>query len=472
MTTTLTPDIAIIGAGAGGLTVAAVASQLGKEVVLIEEGKMGGDCLNTGCVPSKALLACAHAVGDIIEANRVGIEHEHLQINFATVMEHVRATIATIAPHDSQERFEGLGATVLRETASFVDNRTLKAGDTLIKPKKIVIATGSHPFVPPIPGVEHIEYFTNETIFDLKTLPEHLIIIGAGPIGCEMAQAFRLLGANVSVIDKGTLLPRDEPECVAIVRETLTQQGIFFYEAADIEQLSQSNSEITVALKQGSAKTQIKGSHLLISAGRKASIKSLQLQNTHINHANHAITIDKRCRTNLPHIYAIGDVSGPFQFTHMAGYQAGIVIKNLLFKLPAKADYSRVPWVTYVAPELAHVGLTEKQAREKSHRIHVFTEQFGATDRAIAENRRAGLIKIVCDHKLNVLGVSLCGHMAGEMITPWTMLINKKLSSMSDVIVPYPTYSDIHKKIVSKCYGDKLYSKKTKRLVKWLSFLG
>jgi pyruvate/2-oxoglutarate dehydrogenase complex dihydrolipoamide dehydrogenase (E3) component len=349
MTAPVTADLCVIGAGSGGLSVAAGAAQLGARVVLIEAGAMGGDCLNTGCVPSKALLAAAKHAHAMTTGRRFGVAPAIPQIDFAAAKDHVAATIAAIAPHDSQERFEGLGVQVIRAPARFVSPREVAAGGTRIRARRFVLATGSRPAIPPVPGIESVPYLTNETIFDLRTRPEHLIVLGGGPIGIEMAQAHRRLGSAVTVIEADRALGRDDPETAAVVLAALRAEGVAIREQTAAARIA-GGAGVTVHLPDGSA---VAGTHLLVAAGRRVETEALGLAEAGIKAGPKGIAVDARLRTTNRRVHAIGDAAGGLQFTHVAGYQAGVVIRSALFGLPARQRTDHIPWVTYTDPELA-----------------------------------------------------------------------------------------------------------------------
>lgn len=462
-----TADICIIGAGSGGLSVAAGASQMGAQVILVEAAEMGGDCLNYGCVPSKALLAAAKSAHAHRSSSKYGVQSQDPRIDFKAVNRHVKAAIAKIEPHDSQERFEGLGVTVIREHGHFIDPHTIKAGDHTIKAKFFVVATGSRASIPPIKGIDATPYLTNESIFELTSCPDHLIIMGGGPIGMEMAQAHRRLGAKVTVIDK-QVMPNDDPTLVSVVKRNLEAEGIVFVEGEFVDSVSHDpkSKSVTVQTKSHT----IKGSHLLVATGRAANLDNLGLDKAQIVHTPRGIVVNDRLQTNYKHIYALGDCIGSLQFTHVAGYHAGIVIRNILFKLPAKADLSACPWVTYTDPELAHVGLTEDQAKSKHSNIDITIFPFEDNDRAVAENHTEGFIKVISTKKGKILGASIVGQGAGDLIHSWTLALQNGwgLSKMASPIAPYPTRSEISKRVAGKFFTPKLYGKTTKTIVSFL----
>lgn len=467
-------DVCVIGAGSGGLSVAAGTSQLGLRTVLIERAEMGGDCLNTGCVPSKALLAAskraqAHRKDDI-----KGIMPQEPEIDFSLVKDHVFETIKAIEPHDSQERFEGLGVTVIRDAAHFVASDTVETGGQSIKARYFVIATGSRAALPPIPGLDKGKVFTNETIFSLREKPEHLVIIGGGPIGIEMAQAHRRLGCDVSVIDMGPILPRDDQHNVDLVRQALQKEGIILYENVKITEVEHLGDRHRVSLERASGTIAVEGTHILVAAGRKANTDTLELEKAGVAYGKGGITVDGRLRTTNKKIFAVGDVTGGPQFTHVAGYHAGIVIRNICFKIPARVNYDALPWATYCDPELAQVGLTETSARQiYGDNIKVVTWSFGEIDRAVAERATSGQVRVVTKVRGQILGASIVGANAGELIGLWALAISQglKIGAITKMIMPYPTYGEVSKRAAGAWYTPSLFSEKTRRVVKLIQKL-
>ncbi|MDQ6956156.1 MAG: FAD-dependent oxidoreductase [Mariprofundaceae bacterium] len=467
-------DICVIGAGSGGLSVAAGASQMGANVVLIEKAAMGGDCLNTGCVPSKAMLASGHVAQNMRESKAFGIQPHEPMVDWAVVHKHIHDVIASIAPNDSVQRFESLGVKVIQATAEFVDEKTVQAGDMQVKAKYFVLATGSSAFVPPIEGLDGADYFTNENIFDNKEAIDHLIVIGGGPIGIEMAQAHRRLGAKVTVMELARLLMKDDRELAQIVIDRLSDEGMTFYEGGRNLRIEKTDKGISAHCEMGDEnnpeKACVKGSHILIATGRRANVNGLNLEAAGVKYSPRGVEVDARLRSSNKHIFAIGDVAGPYQFTHMAAYQAGIVIRNMLFKLPAKVDYSAVPWVTYTDPELSHVGMTEADAEKAGKSIRVLRWTFDENDRAQAERRIEGMVKVVTEQNGRILGTTIVGLHAGELIQPWVLAISQKMKigAMASMIAPYPTLSEVNKRIAGSFYTEKLFSKGTKKIVRFL----
>ena len=467
-------DICIIGAGSGGLSLAAGAVQMGAKVVLVESGKMGGDCLNYGCVPSKALLAAAKRAHAIENAAPFGIASVKPKIDFAKVHAHVRGVIRAIEPHDSQERFEELGVKVIREKGYFISPKILQAGDTRISAKRFVIATGSSPAIPPISGLCEVKYLTNESIFNLKEAPKHLIIMGGGPIGCEMAQAFSRLGSKVSVIEMFSIFPKDDFECVDVIRKKLVREGIELYEGAQVTKVNKTNAGVSVEFDTGGKKGKVSGSHLLVAAGREANVSNLDLENADVEYTLRGIQVDDYLRTSNKKISAIGDVTGGLQFTHVANYHAGIVIRNILFRLPFKAKTKAIPWVTYTDPELAHVGMMHEEARGKYADAKTMKFPFAEIDRAVTERETEGLIKVTTTKGDKVLGVTIVGPHAGEFILPWVMAVHKGMDvgDMAAFVAPYPTLSEISKRVSGSFFTPMLFSKKIKRIVRFLLYWG
>jgi pyruvate/2-oxoglutarate dehydrogenase complex dihydrolipoamide dehydrogenase (E3) component len=468
MTAPLTPDLCIIGAGSAGLAVAAGAAQMGAQIVLVERGLMGGDCLNFGCVPSKSLLAAARLADLARRGAALGITSARTDVDFAAAGDGVQKVIAAIAPNDSVERFEGLGVRVLRREARFTSPRAIRAGEIEIRPRRFVIATGSYPTVPAIPGIADVPYLTNETIFANRERPDHLIVIGGGPIGVEMAQAHRRLGAQVTVLDVGPVLPRDDPELVASLACHLADEGIAIRPGVEIVGIERDGERIVARLADGE---RIAGSHLLVATGRRPSIEALELPAAGIEATPKGITVDARLRTTNRRAFAIGDVAGGPQFTHVALYHAGIVIRNALFRLPAKVDYRALPWVTYTDPELAQVGLTQAAAGENAR---VLRWPFSENDRAQTERDTEGLVKIVLGRNGRVLGASILGAGAGDLILPWVLAIAQKLKigALANLIVPYPTRGEASKRAAGCYYTPTLFSPRTRRLVRFLASFG
>ncbi len=467
-------DLAVIGAGAAGLSVTAVAAQLGLRVALIERARMGGDCLNTGCVPSKALLAAAHAAEAARRAGKFGIRLGEPMVDWGGVRAHVQGAVAALAPMDSEARFRALGATVLRGEARFLAPDALAVDGARITARRIVIAAGSRPAIPPIPGLDRVPFLTNETLFELREKPAHLLILGGGPAGLEMAQAHAALGCRVSVIEAGRIAAREDPELAAGLRLALTGLGVALHEGSEVSEVDSDPAlgGVVLALRDG---RRIGGSHLLVAAGRMPDIADLDLAKGNVRAGQDGIATDRGLRslTNR-RVFAVGDIAdpagtGPRAFTHVAGYHAAIFIRRGLFRLPARIDYAALPRVIYTSPELAQAGLTEAEAREAGHRVSVLRWPLAENDRAVAEGESLGLVKLVVARN-RVLGAGILAPHAGEMIGQWTLAIAERtrLSALAGMILPYPTRAEIGKRAAGSYFAPSLFSARSKALVRLL----
>ncbi len=468
MTKKINADLCIIGAGSAGLSLAAGAAQLGRNVVLIEKGEMGGDCLNYGCVPSKAIISAGAAAQAARDAGKYGVTASPT-VDYAAVMDHVASVIAKIEPHDSQERFEGFGCTVLRDAAKFTGPREVVAGDTTVTAKHFVIATGSSAFVPPIEGLDSVPYLTNETIFANRTAPDHLIILGGGPIGSELAQAHGRLGVKTTLIEGMTILNREDPEAVDIVRQRLIHDGVNVIENKLAKAAANTaDGRISLTLDDGQT---IEGSHLLVAVGRRANTADLGLEAAGVETNRAGIVVDDRLRTSNKRIFAAGDVTGGKQFTHVAGDHASTLVRNILFKSPAKRRDAEAPHVTYCDPEIASVGLTEKEAMEKHPGAKTVRWDFEENDRAQTEKRTDGFLKAFVAKNGQILGATIVGKGAGDEISIWAYAISnkQKIRSFTNMIAPYPTRSEISKRAGGAFYTPALFSDRTKSLVRLLS---
>ena len=453
-------DLVVIGAGSAGLSVAAGAVQMGARVVLIEGGEMGGDCLNTGCVPSKALIEAARRAKGAVSAKKLGVSCHDVSVDYASVMRHVRETIAAIEPHDSQERFEGLGVRVICGYAEFASKNSVRVGDETVTARRIIVATGATPIAPPINGLDAVSYFTNETFFENRNRPDHLIIIGGGPIGVEMAQAHAQLGIRTTLIERFEILPREIKETREIVRTKLLQDGVTVFENCDVSGIDENETTKTITLGDGQM---IEGSHILVATGRRANVQGLNLSAAGIEITEVGIKVDDSLRTTNRAVYAIGDVIGQEQFTHVAGYHASLVVRSALFGLPAKVRKDHIPRVTYSDPEVASVGDISDGTGIETYRV-----AYDGLDRAIAGARTDGFAQIWVKNG-RVRGATIVGAQAGELIHFWSLVIaqNLKLSKASSVITPYPTLSDINKKLIGAYFTPRLFDNpKIKSFVK------
>lgn len=475
MSELLKPDICVIGAGSGGLSVAAAAAAFGVSCVLIEKGRMGGDCLNYGCVPSKALIAAAkHAYG-MRESGRFGIKSVDPEVNFGKVADHVHDVIEAIAPNDSEERFAGMGVRVIRAAASFKDKRTIAAGGYEIRARRFVIATGSSPAPPPIPGLDAVDYFTNETIFDNRRKPDPLIVIGGGPIGMEMAQAHARLGCKVSVVEMFAPLGKDDPEAAAIVLDSLRRDGVKVHAGVKVAGVAKKRNRVEVTVEDEDGRPQtLSAAAILIAAGRSPNLDGLDLARAGIRHDKQGIRVNKGLRTSNRRVYAIGDVAGGLQFTHVANYHAGLVIRNALFRQPVREDRNIIPWVTYTDPELAQIGLTEAQARDRHGDVTVMRWPFAENDRAQAERATSGFIKVMAGKGGTILGVTIAGRNAGEIIQPWSLALSKrlKLKDMTGFVAPYPTMGEVSKRAAIAYFAPRLTGGLVRRIIRFLRLFG
>jgi len=442
-------DIIIIGAGSAGLSVAAGGAAFGARIALIESGRMGGECLNTGCVPSKAFLRSAHLAGDIRNSGLYGLDAALGGVDLARVMGRVNSIIQKIAPRDSRERFESLGVDVFSASAEIVDRNTVRAGERRLKCSHIVIATGALPLVPELPGLKNIPYYTNLDIFTLSKLPEHLILLGGGPAGLELGQGFRRLGSAVTVVERGgSLFPKDDPEVAPVMEAVFKREGMDIITSAKALEVRKENGTIILTVESGRGKKEIKGDRLMVAAGRAPCTEGLNLAGAGIKtDARGYVAVDGRLRTNIGNIYACGDVTGQFQFTHMAAYQAGVIIRNIILGLPAKTDYSGVAWTTYTSPEVAHAGYTEAAARERGLFREAVIVQLKEADRALTDGEEDGFLKLVLGRGSVLIGATMVGGKAGETIPLASLAIRNRLKAraFADLIFPYPTQAEIFK---------------------------
>jgi pyruvate/2-oxoglutarate dehydrogenase complex dihydrolipoamide dehydrogenase (E3) component len=440
--------------------------------VLIERGRMGGDCLNTGCVPSKALLAAAHAARAIRNAARFGVIASEPVIDWDRLRSHVQGVIAELAPVDSEHRFRALGATVLRGEARFTGPTTLSVDGRSITASRIVIAAGSRAAVPPIEGLDQVAYWTNDSLFDLTERPDHILVLGGGPIGLEMADAFSGLGCRVTVVEADRIAGKEDPELVAGLRRVLAERGVAFREGTKVTGVALGP---VLLLADG---TRVEGSHLLVAIGRTPNLSRLNLAAGNVQAGPLGIATDRGLRSlTNKRVFAVGDIAdpagiGPRAFTHVASYHAGIIIRRVLFRLPAKVDYAALPRVTYTDPELAQTGLTEAEAVAAGLTVQVLRWPMADNDRAVAERDTAGLVKLVVSRN-RIVGAGILAPHAGEMISQWTLAIAQrtKLSALAGLIVPYPTRSEAAKRAVGSFFAPRLFSPRTKGLVRFLSRL-
>jgi pyruvate/2-oxoglutarate dehydrogenase complex dihydrolipoamide dehydrogenase (E3) component len=466
-------DMGIVGGGAAGLTVASGAAQLGAKTLLVEkEVSLGGDCLHFGCVPSKTLIRSAHVYHLMRHADRFGLPTVDVPpVDFKQIAARIQNVIHTIQHHDSEERFCGLGAKVLFGEAEFADEHTIALDGRRLSAKNWLIATGSSPVTPPIPGLHDTAFLTNRDIFSLDRLPQHLVVLGAGPIGIEMAQAFNRLGARVTVVDRSDqILGKEDKDMADTLAAVMLEEGVRFYLEASIEEVQQKNGHKYVKIIDavGESRT-LDAEAVLVAMGRAPNLQGLGLEKIGVAYDRHGITVDSRMRTNQKHIYAAGDVSGGLQFTHAAGYEGGIVVSNAIFHLPRKADYTYFPWCTYSDPELASIGMNEKTARSKGIDYTVWDEAFRDNDRSLAEGESSGKVKMILDAGEKPLGIQILGPRAGDLISEWVAVLNGKvkLSTLAGAVHPYPTIGEINKKVAGNVFSPKIFSPKVQKGLKF-----
>jgi pyruvate/2-oxoglutarate dehydrogenase complex dihydrolipoamide dehydrogenase (E3) component len=467
-------DIGIIGGGAAGLTVAAGAARLGAKTLLVErEKELGGDCLHFGCVPSKTLIKSAKVYHMMKHADRYGLPRMEVPpVDFGRVSERIRSVIGVIQEHDSEERFCGLGAKVRFGPAEFIDEHAIRVDGQAISAKKWVLATGSSAAVPPLKGLDRTPFITNREIFYLQRLPASMIILGAGPIGTEMSQAFTRLGTRVSVVDMGgQILPKEDHDMALAVQKTLEAEGVRFHLNAAIEELNDRGHAREVRIRTAGGQTQsLAAETILVALGRKPNIEGLELGRAGVALDRRGIPVDERQRTSRKHIFAAGDVTGGYQFTHAAGYMGSIVVSNAVFHLPRKANFTWLPWCTYTDPPLASIGMNEKAARAAGIDCNLWTEEFQGNDRSLAEGDGPGKIKMLLDSGGKPIGVQILGPNAGDLLAEWVAVLNGKvkLSTLAAAVHPYPTLAEINKRVAGNFFSEKIFSEKVRKGLKFI----
>ncbi len=465
-------DVIVIGGGAAGLVVTGGAAQFGLKVALIEKaGKLGGDCTHYGCVPSKTLIHSAKVASLIRRAAEFGLEPPELRFDFARVTAHVHQVIAHFEKeHDDPERFRRWGADVIFASARFVSPHEIEADGRRLGARKFVLATGSRPLVPPLEGLEAAGYLTNESVFDLKRLPPSLLVLGGGAIGLELAQAFARFGARVTVVEMlDRLLPLEDPEISAALRAILEAEGITIHTGTKALRADSRDGRKVLLCDRGGRDLRLEADEILVAAGRAPAVEGLNLEAAGVAHGRKGVQVDARLRTTAKHIWACGDAAGPYQFTHVAEYHAGIVIRNAVFHLPAKVDYRVVPWATFTDPEVARVGLTEEEARQQGIPHEVLRFPFKDVDRAVTEVEPHGLAKFVVG-KGRILGASILGPHAGELIHEAVLAMQARLPfrKIADAIHVYPTLSQVNRRTVNTYYTSRLFSPRMRTLVRWI----
>jgi pyruvate/2-oxoglutarate dehydrogenase complex dihydrolipoamide dehydrogenase (E3) component len=450
-------DLIVIGGGTAGLVTSAGAAGIGARVALIEQDRLGGECLWTGCVPSKALIACARAAHAACTAGRFGVHVAAADVDFGRVTQWVHEAQRRIEPHDSPERFRSLGVEVVSGTARFVGERTLRVDGRVMSAKRVVVATGSKPAVPPIEGLTEVPFLTNETIFSLERQPQTLLVLGAGPIGLELAQAFARLGTTVRVLEAAPqLLSREDEELAKLLGQQLAAEEVEILLDTKVTRVSREGRTIRLSAQRpdGSPVT-VEAEALLVATGRASNVALLESEKAGVETGKSGVVVDERLRTTADGVWAAGDVTGGLRFTHVADYQARLVVRNAFFPLASKADYSAVPWVTFTEPELAHVGLTEREARERhGDGVRVWRRPFDDVDRAITDGETQGMVKLITDRKGKILGGHILGHGAGNFIGEVVLAMKHGIPAgkLGSAIHAYPTYPEAIKQAAGDYY--------------------
>ncbi|HAS88723.1 MAG TPA: mercuric reductase [Desulfovibrio sp.] len=466
-------DLGVIGGGAAGLTIAAGAGQLGVKVLLIEkEDKLGGDCLHYGCVPSKTLIRTARVRHLMGRAGDFGLpEVDLVPVDYTKVAKRIKEVIEIIQVHDSVERFNSLGAEVRFGEARFIDAHTISLNGGKVSARSWVIATGSSPSAPPIQGLDEVPYLTNVDVFSLQELPESMVVLGGGPIAVEMAQSFQRLGSKVTVIQRSNqILSREDEDMARYVMEGMQEDGVRFILGSKVNEVRKADGGVEVFLESGGENITVSASQLLVAMGRRTNTAGMGLDEIGVQLERGAVVVDDRMRTSVPDIYAAGDVTGKYLFTHAAGYEGGIVVSNAVFRLPRKADYTWLPWCTYTDPELAGVGMNEKAAQKAGINYKTVVEEFSSSDRALAEGEGRGRIKLILNEKGKPIGCQIAAVHAGELLSEWVAAVNGKvgLATLAGAIHPYPTMSEMNKKVAGKLLGEKLFSDRVRKILKLL----
>lgn len=457
-------DIVIIGAGSGGLTSAYTAKGFGKKVALIERNNPGGECTWSGCVPSKALINIAKEI-------HIAKKFAEIKVDTGEVLQKVRGVIQNVYEGETPDVLEKDGIDFIKGFAKFVDKNTLDVNGNIIKGKKIIISTGSSPFIPPIKGLDKVDFFTNENIFTQKKLPQNIIVLGGGAIGVELSQALNRLGIKVSLVEMmDSILFREEEELVKLLEEKLVAEGVNIYTSTKAVDVNEVNNKIILKAERKNEMNILEGDAILVALGRTPNIDNLNLEEIEVKFNRKGIEVNEYLETSVKDIYAVGDVVGPYQFSHMANAQGITAVQNAVLPINKRIDYSNVAWCTFCEPELARAGFTEKEARDKyKDNIRVYTETYKNLDRAKTKEGSLGVVKIICDRKGKVLGSSVLGDRAGEIISEIQIVktLGINFAKLSKVIHPYPTYSEILVKISKKVYVDNILNNPFIKLINY-----
>jgi len=465
-------DIGIIGGGAAGLTIAAGAAQAGAKALVVEkEDKLGGDCLHYGCVPSKTLIRTAQVYHLMRNAEQFGLPATDLQRpDFRKISARIQSVIGTIQKHDSEERFCSLGAKVEFGQATFADDHSINLNGKHHSAKNWVIATGSSAAIPPIEGLKETPYITNREVFSLEKLPTSMVIVGGGPIGIELAQAFTRLGTKVTVVEfLPQILNADDADMTDMILDVLKSEGVEFHLHSAVQSTRDLGGEREVTFKTGEELRSVRAETIIIATGRKVNLEGLGLEDIGVVFDRKGLKLDPKLRTTLPNIYGAGDVTGVYQFTHAAGYEGGIVLSNAVFRFPRKVNYGYLPWVTYTDPELACIGINEKTAKTNGLRYSVWSEPFENNDRSLAEGETFGKIKMLLDEKEKPIGVQILGPHAGDLLSEWVAIMNGniRLSTVASAVHPYPTLGEINKRVAGNFMATKIFSDTVKKTLKF-----
>ncbi len=470
----MTPSVCVIGAGPGGLAAATEAARYGASVVLVEHHRIGGESLSYGCIPSKALIAAARRAQAMREAGKFGLRPVEPEINHRLVHEHVQGVITGLLPNMSPERLAGLGVEFVAGAARFKDKGTVVAGDAEIRARRFVIATGSSPAIPPIPGINRVPYYTNQTIFGINYRMGHLVILGGNQVGMELAQAYRRLGSEVTVLEVGSLLPEFDAEMSALAVQRLRDEGVRILDKARVERLEQLGQNVQVVFTKDGRSYSIDGTHLLISTGRRPNVEGLNLEAAGVKFDRDGISVSRRMKTSNPRIYAIGDVTGGLTFTHNATHQAGIAVRNALFRLPSGSNEAGIARAAFTEPELAQVGLTEDEARKGYQKLRILRWPFLENDKARTQRSTEGFLKVVATANGRILGAGAVGSQASEIIQLWSLAMQHGVTirSMAGYAAVYPSLTEINQKAASAYFLPSLANPMLRRLVGWLERLG
>jgi pyruvate/2-oxoglutarate dehydrogenase complex dihydrolipoamide dehydrogenase (E3) component len=462
-------DIGVLGGGSGGLTVASGAAQLGAKTLLVEKEKeLGGDCLHFGCVPSKTLIQTAHVYHLMKNARKFGLPPVEVKpVDFREVARRIQSVIQIIQRHDSEERFCKLGAKVEFGEPAFVDAHAIRLNGKALSAKNWVIATGSSPSIPPVPGLDQTPYITNREMYSFERLPESMVILGAGPIATEMAQAFCRLGTQVMVIQRsGQILSNEDKDMADQVMQVLKSEGVTFYLNTSVVSVKDLGGRREILIKTGEGQTvSLHAEVILVAMGREANLKGLNLEGIGIPYDDKGLKLDQRLRTVHKHIYGAGDVTGTYQFTHAAGYEGSIAVSNAIFHLPRKVNYTFLPWCTFTDPELASIGMNEKRAKAAGIEYDVWIEEFKDNDRSLAEGEEVGKIKMILDKKGKPIGVQILGPRAGDLVCEWVAALSGgvKPMTLAAAVHPYPTLGEINKKVAGTYLSSKIFSERIKK---------